>query len=399
MTELPPGARLFHVGPPKTGTTALQAAAAARRTQLLAHGVRYPGTSRNHRLAVAAFLGRGTGWGGGRRAPSMRHWFELVGELAAEGERRTWFGHEYAAHADPGQIGRFANALGPSLEVVITLRGFAGMLPSIWQEHLKLNGGRRAFEPWLRSVLCPGEAGGRRDRYDHVAMLERWIAGAGRGKVSVVVLDPADQGFAFRAFEGLLGLPAGLLDGTPGGSNRSLSAPEAELLRRLNQLTRREGLPWPDHERLVVRGGVDRLLASPAPGQRVELPEWAVPLANREGERIAEAVAASGVRVIGDPALLAAPAAPAPGAAVTHVPIDVAVAAMAGILSAATGQGPDFRRSPDRAGRQLLVHLRHDLRAGREIGFGRLAGHGIHRAGDSLRGLGYAALGWRNARR
>jgi hypothetical protein len=58
---LSPRTRLFHIGPHKTGTTALQRAAAYRREQLLAHGVRYPGWMLNHRTAIPAFAGQRLG--------------------------------------------------------------------------------------------------------------------------------------------------------------------------------------------------------------------------------------------------------------------------------------------------------------------------------------------------
>jgi hypothetical protein len=45
--SLPEGARLVHVGPHKTGTTAVQNALWNARPQLLEQGVRHVGRSRN----------------------------------------------------------------------------------------------------------------------------------------------------------------------------------------------------------------------------------------------------------------------------------------------------------------------------------------------------------------
>ena len=59
---LPERSILLHIGPYKTGTSALQAAAARLRPELLAHGVRYPGTAKSHRIQTNAFSGRGGGW-------------------------------------------------------------------------------------------------------------------------------------------------------------------------------------------------------------------------------------------------------------------------------------------------------------------------------------------------
>src|SRR5699024_7178771 len=55
---LPERARLLHIGPMKTGTTSLQSAASKLRARLLAHGVRYPGVTMNHRRAVGAFMNK-----------------------------------------------------------------------------------------------------------------------------------------------------------------------------------------------------------------------------------------------------------------------------------------------------------------------------------------------------
>lgn len=408
-TSLAPGARLFHVGPPKTGTTSLQWAAAEHRPELLADGVRYPGRTRNHRLAVGAFLGRRTGWtdaGADAGAPAMRHWYELLGELDAESVRRTWFGHEYAAHATPAQIQRFADELGPSLTVVITLRSFAQMLPSMWQEHLKAAGGRGSFEPWLRSMLRSTRAAHakRQQRHDHAAMVERWAGVLGAERLRVVVLDRADHDFAFRAFEQLLALPSGLLTSrrVPSGLNRSMTAPEVELLRRLNEVTRDHHIAWSNHERLVVQGAVARMLAARSDAPALRLPAWAVPLANRTALDTASRIEASGVPIIGNPANLAEPVEVRDDVvdhrSVTDVPIDVAVDALAGMLAAATGLEPDFGRQPDRAARTVLLHSADDLRGVRQAGVGAVAKAVASRTAKAAEGLGYAGRGWLSRR-
>lgn len=407
IEALPPRTRLFHVGPPKTGTTALQQVASESRAALLAHGVRYPGRSRNHRLAVAAFLDRPMGWAkaDGGRGPSLRNWYELLGELDAETRRRIWFGHEYAARAEPVVIERLAEQLGPSLHVVITLRHYARMLPSAWQELLKAGGSRGEFEPWVRSILKPrGEDDRvRRARHDQPALVARWAGVLGPERVSVVVLNRRDHGFVFRAFESLLGLPAGLLDDRAGhGGNRSMTVLELELLRRLNQFTHERRLSWSRNQRLVVEGAVARILASSSNGNPLVLPEWAVPPANEEAARAATEIAASGVRVIGDIAELAEPVPVVPVSDhrdVDAVPVELAVEALAGLLAVACGRDPDFGLSVDRVGRQVLTHLVDDLRALRETGPMPIARVAAGRAAGLAAGLGYAARGMLAARK
>lgn len=364
---LPERTRLFHVGPPKTATTALQTAAAARRDLLLDHGVRYPGRMRSHRSAVAAFVGRPVSWVGTSAdrapAPDRRYWDELVSEVETDRTRRILLGHEYAAGADDATACRFADALGPRTHVVVTLRSYGAMLPSIWQEHNKA-GNQEPFDDWLTRVLARPRTQQMVERvhvrHDQGALVRRWAEVVGPQNVTVVVVDPADRRGVFAAFEAMLGLPDGLL-GDPDGSrtNRGLSVPEAELLRRLNSVLRAHAIGWPDYERLVVEGAAARLLADRAPADdepRLRLPDLAADRADEEARRHVEEIASSGVRVVGDLAVLAAPAPRRTGPhedhrAVEQVPVDAAVAALGGVVSAAIGRGADF--APGGASRPL----------------------------------------------
>jgi len=62
VNPIEPGDVLLHVGLHKTGTTALQVALADARTDLAAHGVRYPGTGTFHHRAILAGADRKYGW-------------------------------------------------------------------------------------------------------------------------------------------------------------------------------------------------------------------------------------------------------------------------------------------------------------------------------------------------
>jgi len=71
VPAIPENSVLLHVGLPKTGTTALQNAAANQRAALLEHGVRYPGDRHNHSNASFSVAGGHEG-GGAARAPRHR---------------------------------------------------------------------------------------------------------------------------------------------------------------------------------------------------------------------------------------------------------------------------------------------------------------------------------------
>ncbi len=78
--RLPPGSILVHVGPFKTGSSALQMALHSRRAELREHGVLYPGTTYRPRREIAAVMGRGP-----RGVPAVpaREWDDFVGEIHA----------------------------------------------------------------------------------------------------------------------------------------------------------------------------------------------------------------------------------------------------------------------------------------------------------------------------
>ena len=269
---LPPEVRLFHIGPAKTGTTSLQAAAAATRREQLAHGVLYPGQARSQRAAVAAFLGRSVQYNRARDhesgpPPSLEAWDDLMAEVSANPHLRAWFGHEYAAAASPSQVAEFAAAIGPELHVVLTLRSFTRMLPSIWQESNKA-GNTGSFDGFVKRMLTvPPEERGRVPfhlRHDHGGLVRRWADVVGIGNVTVVVADDHDHSFTVRAFEDLLGLPRGLMatvEIPPRTLNRTMSVPEIELVRQINKELRKSGLPWSDYEQLMVKGGLTRMLS------------------------------------------------------------------------------------------------------------------------------------------
>lgn len=380
VEALPERALLFHIGPPKTGTTSLQAAAAATMDELLAHGVHY--LADNPRRAVSAFMDRGFGWqteDGTRatRPPSQRHWKAMIREIEDERERRIWLSQEFVARSDESWARRWHEALGPRTHVVLTLRAFSTMVPSIWQQSLKAVAGREPFDRWLKRAFTPGTEANRKlvAKHDHAELVARWARVVGTENVTIVVLDPGDHSFVPHAFEDLLGLPRDLLAGADIGAggvlNRSLSTAEIELIRQLNIGCREHGMDWPDYERLVLRGGVARMLVERSPGHlegRLGLPQWAAERAHEEEERFRASIAASGVRVVGDLDRLVVPIRVRSGDLEDHrgqelVPISAAVEAMLGILAAATGRDPAFEQTTTSVYAKVRADARTDLAA------------------------------------
>lgn len=347
---LPARARLLHIGLPKTGTTALQQAAANNRQALLRHGVRYPGSAVSHRRELAALMGRDTIWTAqGPVFPTRRAWKSLLAEIENDEQRRVLVSHESASACNDEQAARFRDELGPRLHVVATVRNFAEMLSSRWQQYVK-SGLALSFAEWLKAVLADRPDAdvtpGFRSTSDQGAIVERWCRVVGPQRVTVLVTDRSHPRLLADAVGGLLGVPAELLqvDPTSRSTNRSLSAAEAELIRGLNSVVRRDPRLWSRHQDLVRSGVVARLQSARTPGAGepvLQLPTWAAARAGEHGRRHADQIAATGCRVIGDLSRLhAAVPMVTDLAAPQHVPLDVALEALLGMMRASARGAP-----------------------------------------------------------
>jgi hypothetical protein len=357
-TALPAGSRLLHIGLPKTGTTTLQRGAAVNRATLAEQGVCYPGHEFNHRDAVAALMQRPLGWRDrGATLPDRQLWDRLLGEVHGADAERVFISHEFACESDDRQARRFVDSLGRDrLQVAITLRGFADLLPTNWQQFVK-SGYTRPFEWWLRQVLGDRSKLATTPtfypRNDQAAIVNRWVRLLGPERVTVVIADKRQPDFLIDAFEDLLGLSRGSMASRPVGgyaANRGLSAAEVELVRRLNALMHQQHYDWRRYTILIRHGLIARMQECRRPGPDepgLVLPAWAARKALVRAGEYADAIAGSGCRVVGDLALLTAPVRTAD--AVTppsELPLDLVYEAAAGVLSAADGRGPFFDEAP-----------------------------------------------------
>ena len=306
---LPEGTRLVHIGPPKTGTTSLQGAFHRARGSLLDQGVRYAGRARHSRYAVYAAL----------RRPAYRHlaapppparWQALVEEIEQAPEARVILSSEILTDGDLAAVERVVRDLDPRrVHVVVTLRPLARILASQWQQEVR-GGQRAAYDRWLADVFEGRSRTARHfwHRHRHDRLIARWADQVGTDRVTVVVVDDRDHGMILRAFEGLLGLREGTLVEERDGANRSMSFPEVEAVRAFNVVA--HALPVGPALRHRLSRLVRRLAVLPDADPReprLETPQWANDRAVEVASEMVAAIAASGVRVIGDLESLAAP--------------------------------------------------------------------------------------------
>ena len=301
---LEPGTRLLHIGPHKTGTTAIQGALHLARERLAAEGVVYPGRGRQPLWPILAVTGQPALLGGPR--PEISYWDNLVREIRAAGDQRVVLSSEFFAEADDATARRvIADLGGARVHVVVTLRSLTRILPSQWQQYLQ-NGFHFRYLEWLEGILndpprTPTPGFWRRHRHD--ALVTRWAAENGPENLTVIVLDESDRLMLLRVFESMLGLPGGFLVPEETAANRSLTAAETELVRLLNEEFSRRDWPHRNYARFMRYGAVEHMKTArpPSPHEpRIVTPAWAVARAGQISAEMAARIEALGVNIVGD---------------------------------------------------------------------------------------------------
>ncbi|HEX4685931.1 MAG TPA: hypothetical protein VH228_04055 [Nocardioides sp.] len=349
VARLPDGTHLLHIGPQKTGSTALQFALHRQRARLRELGVVYPGPGVRGRYALGAGLGYSTPKGG--RRPTQKAWERMLAEVHDPSARVVCVSSEAFGRATDEQIAETVSALGGARPHVLAVaRRYDRLLPSQWQQRVKARV-TLSYDDWLRVVLGPAAP---RDAvwrnvwvpHDTVQLARRWGAAVGSDNLTVLVADEHDHALLPSVVEALLGVPPGLLASGDEVVNRSLGYGEVELLRSVNLHFAAQGYDDELYHRLVNRGLVRALVTSPRHPDDPPippLPAWAwAPLVERSRERV-EGLGRLGVRVVGDPSALLVPdeppaddtAAASGSDGALRIPLDVVVRALGGIVDGA----------------------------------------------------------------
>ncbi|GAA2529489.1 hypothetical protein [Rarobacter incanus] len=346
LPPIPAGSLLIHVGMPKSATTAVQRAAAGKRPELLDQGVLYPGQRINHSHASFALSKRPRGWSSGDKAaavPGRKHWDKLASEIRSAACDRVFISHEFFAELPAATVERMVAEAGRPAHVVFTLRNQASVLRSAWQQRLK-SGVRKNIDEWSREVLADPDGPNASlfaQRTNLAMQVEKWASVVGSDNVTLIVLDPGDRLRVFRAFEQMLGLrenTLGEMELSGRDHNRSMTLPEAELIRALNrEVMKEEDLRWDSFIEVHRKRVVHAILGNrvPAPDEpRIGVPAWAMDVMIARAARQVAEIKGMSVRVVGDLDALARPlVARGPVAQSAQViPIDVATAALAPLV-------------------------------------------------------------------
>lgn len=308
-----PPDRLIHVGPHKTGTTTIQSAFHKNRDELARRGMHYLGPALQPTDAVKALTGA---IAPARREDGLRQWQALLDEARDSGAAQIVLSSEFLCEADDQAAARVVSDLGGERpRVVVTLRPLSKIVPSQWQQFVQ-SGVTMTFEEWLDAVLSRADVPTvdlfwKRHRHDE--LVRRWASVVGPDNVTVIAGDSSDPEQLPREFSRLLGLPEGVLVPAAAVTNRSLTWEEAEAIRHfnlqfaaINKKRKREGkepLTLSMDQRLAAWRHVKRRKPG-AEEHRISLPASVADRVAALSTEIADSIVASGVQVVGDPAVL-----------------------------------------------------------------------------------------------
>ncbi|WP_081615407.1 hypothetical protein [Nocardioides sp. Iso805N] len=309
------GSTLLHIGPHKTGTSALQLAQRRARADLLAQGVLLagPGTGDGDGDGVRYALGMRPTLGEefGRQV-----WERIKADLADTSVPRRVFSRETFASASDKRARAVVEELDHAarpLHVVISARQLAELIPSQYSQFVQRGTTRAPFDQWVEAVLS-GDSEDRSvrmfwRRHSHHEQVRRWGELVGHDNVTVIVADRTDPLFLARSFERLLAVRPGTLADLieHDRTNRSLTLAEIELVREWHEIIAETGAEHGKVVRLTWRLCYHLRRSNPEPSDpRLTLSGSAVERANERAASSADAIAASGAHVIGDLAALSA---------------------------------------------------------------------------------------------
>jgi hypothetical protein len=292
----------LHVGPVKTGSTYLQGLLWRNRQDLALQGYRHPGEHDNEMWLASNDV----------QDQAFIHFDmpEAAGTWAKVCERVRAFdgpsviSHEVLGMSNERHIAKIVQSLAPArLHVVVMARSLAPMLPSLWQEKVKMVDPDISWTEFLAAQRGTGAP-----LTDAAKIVQRWLVHVPPARVHVVTVPPrdAEPTLLLDRFATALGVQTSRWVTDVGTANRSLDRVQVEMLRRLN-LTTSASLGRRAQRRLVNGALLPRLRPAD-PRRRVRLPASERNWIEAETARRVDALRRSRVVLHGELADLEVPA-------------------------------------------------------------------------------------------
>lgn len=226
-----------HVGPPKTGTTYLQAGWRAQRARLLDEGLLFPGEHPADHFRACMLALESETFVPRMDADRASLWSAFRSEIGAH-SGDALLSSEFYARADAATAQRIVAQLrevSDQVHVVVTARDFGRQVLASWQQSVK-RGSYRTLGSFWRKYHDAEERPWKFWRNQDVpALAQRWLD-AGADAVTVVVVGGpgAERDQIWHDLCDVLGVEHAPVP-EPSRSNSSLGAVEIEVLRRMNK--------------------------------------------------------------------------------------------------------------------------------------------------------------------
>lgn len=287
-----------HVGPPRTGTTAVQQLLWNNREELLSEGICYPHRRRGMHFAAATDLVYGANVPRGE-TPRDGAFEELTHEILAH-DGPVVVSHERLSSSDDAAVARLRDALaGRDLHVVYTIRDLVALTLSGYYGVLK-RGSRLTLDEHVAKAVA-GRPRERAWKTTAGRSLRLWGAAVPPDRMHVVTVPPktAPRSELWDRFSSVIGHDPGRGSTQTQRTNESVGVVEAAFLLRLNNL---KGADWTAEHQQFVRHVLTPQLLSRREGQRK------IQLSDRNARRhlarqtqlLADEIAERGFHVVGD---------------------------------------------------------------------------------------------------
>jgi hypothetical protein len=234
---------------------------------------------------------------------------------------------EVLAACNPPQADRAVRSLLPAeVQVILTVRDIASLLPAEWQETVKCRG-TIPWEQWLAGVIGSASAADRRRRswfwtvHDTLAILQMWSWHVPSDHVHVITVPrQGPTKVLWERFASVLGIDSGSIDVPSTRVNCSLGLAETEFLRRMNEALP-DGMPEWFYTRNIKQLAQTVLSARP-PESRPALPPTEQAWAAEQSEILVAALRDAKYHIVGDLRELLSLPASGPNVAPANLPAD-----------------------------------------------------------------------------
>ena len=319
---------VLHIGTMKSGTTYLQHGLLSQLSQLAENGWLYPMAfapargAINHERAIYGLVGNHIPWVDSATAQRMApQWQKLFSEVSASENNVLLSAEAVAAMLEDG-IEQLLSALPDrDIEVVLTARDLARVLPSSWQQSVR-NGRPYGYEEYFDRIkrakeLPIDESVGSNfwRSYQLSDVVSRWQKFIPLANISIVTVPTKSSSDSLWArFINALNLPLETTEPKfdDKKAHTSITWPEAEVLTQLNQKWAKQGKPKKAQDQLRRRIVQEGFQHRANRGRAIALTAPWLSLTEQWAAQDVEQLLQIGVRIHGDINELLVPADLAP---------------------------------------------------------------------------------------